>query len=304
MIQIAARRAINRIQIPRLFMNAARKSLHSMSAPKIDPESTQPVQHAVVSTFDLFSIGIGPSSSHTVGPMRAAKIYIEDLISHNLLEKVIEIRIDVYGSLAMTGSGHGTPNAILMGLEGDTPQGIDTDKIITRVNEITASQIITLNKTWQVKFIPDKHMIFHFGRYLPAHPNGMRISSFDINGDILATNEYYSIGGGFVVNEQLRVSHNVYFKEEPNAESISPTNILNKNIYMDDAVSIAPISTLKSKSLITAALPFHNAESLLELCREENLTIAQVVFRNELQWRNEAEVTSKTLNLWNVMNTR
>ena len=135
------------------------------------------VQHAVVSMFDLFSIGIGPSSSHTVGPMRAAKIFIEDLVELGALEKVAQLRCDLYGSLAMTGVGHGTPNAVLMGLEGETPEGVDPKTIISRVDAMYESKMLTLNGSHQISFQPDKHLIFHFNQSLPQHPNGMRFSA-------------------------------------------------------------------------------------------------------------------------------
>ncbi|KAJ1828172.1 hypothetical protein LPJ73_008618, partial [Coemansia sp. RSA 2703] len=144
--------------------------------------------HAVVSTFDLFSIGVGPSSSHTVGPMRAGKIFVQDLVDHKVLTKVSSIKVDLYGSLALTGIGHGTPNATLMGLEGELPETVPTETIITRVQAMHDTNTISLNGTHRVRFNPDKDMTLHYYESLPQHPNGMRFTVFDSNGDMLATN--------------------------------------------------------------------------------------------------------------------
>jgi hypothetical protein len=122
------------LSLPRLSFKYIRNQCRKLSVPSI--ESNENIKHAVVSTFDLFSIGVGPSSSHTVGPMRAAKIYVEDLFELGVLSKVVSVRVDLYGSLALTGRGHGTPSAILMGLEGETAEGVDTFSIGSRVEKI------------------------------------------------------------------------------------------------------------------------------------------------------------------------
>jgi L-serine deaminase len=133
-----------------------------------------PIKHAVVSVFDLFSIGIGPSSSHTVGPMRAAKIFVKDLADLDFMERVSLLRVDLYGSLAMTGVGHGTPNAIIMGLEGETPEGIDPTLVHKRILGIKQSQQIKVNGNHCISFDQGKDLIFHYGTFLPRHPNGMK----------------------------------------------------------------------------------------------------------------------------------
>ncbi|KAG9301375.1 hypothetical protein G9A89_018047 [Geosiphon pyriformis] len=239
--------------------------------------------HAVVSTFDLFSIGIGPSSSHTVGPMRAAKIFIHDLKTHKVLDKICSIRIDLFGSLALTGKGHGTPDAILMGIEGETPEGIETATIKSRIQEIYDQGVLTLDGTHPIKF-NEKQMVFHFYESLPQHPNGMRFCAFNNQNDLVATNEFFSIGGGFVVNEATQIQHgeNLFYK------SYEKSEISKSRRQQDMAVT-------------TAALPFRNAGELLEVCNRENLTIAQVVYENELRWRSHEEIKQKVVDIWKTM---
>ncbi|KAJ1920841.1 hypothetical protein H4219_001078 [Mycoemilia scoparia] len=254
----------------------------STSVSKVEEEEKQENQeqekthHAVVSTFDLFSIGIGPSSSHTVGPMRAARIF------------VATIKADLYGSLALTGIGHGTPNATLMGLEGEAPETVPTDTVISRVQSMHDTNTITLNGTHRIRFNPEKDLTLHYYESLPQHPNGMRFSVFDKNGDLLATNEYFSIGGGFVVNERTQVAHgeNVYYRDE------RETAVKASGSEGGDR---------QSQDLIVAALPFTNGNDLLHLCHSENLTMAEVVFLNELQWRSRDDVIKSAYKLWEVM---
>ncbi|OMH85407.1 L-serine dehydratase [Zancudomyces culisetae] len=145
--------------------------------------------HAVVSMFDLFSIGIGPSSSHTVGPMRAAKMFITSLEQHGVLKKVTRIKVTLYGSLALTGIGHGTPNAVLMGLEGESPESVETELISQRVEGIKKTETINLGGNHRVKFEVARDLELNGAVTLVQHPNGMRFSVFDGNGDMVATNE-------------------------------------------------------------------------------------------------------------------
>ncbi|KAJ3106355.1 hypothetical protein HDU96_008246 [Phlyctochytrium bullatum] len=316
------------------------------------------VHHAVVSIFDLFSIGVGPSSSHTVGPMRAAKIFVEDLNSLGLTAKVSMVRVDLYGSLALTGVGHGTPGAVLMGLEGETPEQVDAKGIPGRVESIKKNSRLKLRGEKDIAFNYDKHLVFHYAESLPQHPNGMRISCFDEEGTLVATNEFFSIGGGFVVNEHIKFaaeapeapepftpafgSENVYFKDDridhfqevsvDELEGLDPANI---NISVTEAskhrrakphtakaaaaaaaatakaaassapphvpgAPVAPLTKVDARQVI-AALPFHNAASLLDVCRRRGMTIAEVVFQNELQWRPADEIKRRVLNIWHVM---
>lgn len=190
-----------------------------------------------------------------------------------------------------------------MGLEGATPETVDTDKMPLRIADIYSTKKLLLNAECEIFFAPDKHLVFHFGEYLAHHPNGMRFSCYDSKGDLIATNEYFSIGGGFVVNEKFQL-RNVYFMEEQVWKQVgeeagrlsvgqTPETV---GLDVDKPTANAEISA------ITAALPFHDADSLMCVCRDLNLSIAQVVFRNELQWRSAEEITIRTLNLWNVMN--
>ncbi|KAI0006627.1 serine dehydratase [Xylariaceae sp. FL0662B] len=166
-------------------------------------------EHAVISTFDLFSIGIGPSSSHTVGPMRAGNIFVTDLIEADLLQKVNKIRISIYGSLALTGEGHMTPSALLLGLESANVETVDTSYVPTRFAEIKSQKKLFLGhglpdgKGKEITFDYDRDFTWEWGKKLPLHSNGMRLMVFDEEGTMLATNDLFSVGGGFVVNGAL-----------------------------------------------------------------------------------------------------
>lgn len=165
-------------------------------------------EHAIISAFDLFSVGIGPSSSHTVGPMRAGKIFVTDLIEAGLLHKVTRIRVSIYGSLALTGEGHMTPSALLLGLEGADVESVDTAYVPTRFEEIKQSKKLFLagrgsTEGREIDFDYARDFIWEWSRKLPMHSNGMRFRVFDENGDQLATNDMFSVGGGFVVNGKM-----------------------------------------------------------------------------------------------------
>ncbi|KAJ1671133.1 hypothetical protein EV182_007805, partial [Spiromyces aspiralis] len=200
--------------------------------------------------------------------MRAAKMFVNDLIEHKVLKKVARVKADLYGSLALTGVGHGTPNATLMGLEGESPETVPTDTILSRVQAMHDTHTITLNGTHRVHFNPEKDLTLHYYESLPQHPNGMRFSVFDANGDLLATNEYFSIGGGFVVNDRTQVAHgdNVYYRKEDNLGSSASGSSDRK----------VDVKGRQSQDLIVASLPFTNGEDLLRVCHEEDLSIAEV----------------------------
>ncbi|KAI9263403.1 L-serine ammonia-lyase [Phascolomyces articulosus] len=272
----------------RLYSSSSSEAA-AQQQPQEDPlVSNQPEQdhHAVVSTFDLFSIGVGPSSSHTVGPMRAAKIFINDLREHKVLDRIHTLRVDLFGSLALTGDGHGTPNAILMGIEGEAPDEVDTLTIPSRIDDIKTNKSICLDGTHRIHFDYDKHMVFNYFKTLPQHPNGLRFCAFDENSNMVATNEYFSIGGGFVVNEDTQLDHgeNVYYKEESRKEK--------NEVVADDR---------RQQDIAVVSLPFSNAEELLKVCKRENMTIAQVVYENELRWHTHDEIKAKLLRIWDTM---
>ncbi|KAJ2713601.1 hypothetical protein H4R19_002168 [Coemansia spiralis] len=283
--------------------SAAEPQPHAGEAPR-DHSRPQATSHAVVSTFDLFSIGVGPSSSHTVGPMRAGKIFVRDLVDHRILDKVASIKIDLYGSLALTGIGHGTPNATLMGLEGELPETVPTETIISRVEAMRETSTISLNGTRRIRFNPDKDMTLHHLESLPQHPNGMRFTVFDADGDMLATNEYFSIGGGFVVNDKTQVAHgeNVFYRDTNHDLQHSPAAAASGAASTAPAAGTgAQVDERTQQDLVTAALPFSTGDDLLRLCEREGLSIAEVVFLNELHWRSRDDVISSAYRIWNVM---
>ncbi|MCZ9338002.1 L-serine ammonia-lyase, partial [Streptomyces sp. TRM76130] len=154
-----------------------------------------------ISVFDLFSVGIGPSSSHTVGPMRAARIFARRLRNEDLLGSVASLRAELYGSLGATGHGHGTPKAVLLGLEGDSPRTVDVETADERVARIRADGRLRLCGEHEIPFNSDTDLVLHRREALPYHPNGMTLWAYDADGSELLTKTYYSVGGGFVVDE-------------------------------------------------------------------------------------------------------
>ncbi|KAI8880427.1 L-serine ammonia-lyase [Backusella circina FSU 941] len=255
----------------------------SSSAEELKEPEAQGDHHAVVSTFDLFSIGVGPSSSHTVGPMRAAKIFIDDLKNHDVLNKVTSLRVDLFGSLALTGVGHGTPDAVLMGIEGESPDTVETSTIASRIEDIKTNSSIRLNGTNRINFTYDTDMVFNYFKTLPQHPNGLRFCAYDKDMNMVATNEYFSIGGGFVVNAETQLDHgeNVYYKQTDEADAV--------------------VAERREQDIAVVALPFRNSEELIAVCKRENMTIAQVVFENELKWSTPEAIREKLLRIWNTM---
>ena len=218
-----------------------------------------------ISTFDLFSIGIGPSSSHTVGPMRAARQFVEKLRDLGLLSDVSQIKAEMYGSLGATGKGHGTPKAVLLGLEGEQPESVDVASIEDRVSQICEGRSINLGGTQRINYNHETDVVLHRKKVLPFHSNGMVFSAFDKDSQILSSQTYYSVGGGFVIDETAEGSD--YLAEDPR----------------------------------TVAYPFESANQLLELCKEHNLSIAQLMLENEKSWRSEEQIREGLLNLWSVM---
>lgn len=216
-----------------------------------------------ISIFDLFSIGIGPSSSHTVGPMKAAKAFVSKLQEQALLAKTTRINVELFGSLAFTGQGHGTDHAILSGLEGHSPEIVDPDTIKPRAEKILSDNKIKLCGVHSVAFDVNSDLIFNIKDLLPAHTNGMRFTAFDVSADELSKKIYYSIGGGFIVDES-----EVHQDEHYNAQ---------------------------------APFPFHTAKTLLTLCEQENISIAQLMLINESALRPEPEVKEKLQHIINTM---
>ena len=218
-----------------------------------------------ISVFDLFTIGIGPSSSHTVGPMRAAKTFAARLSNSGQRKKVSRVTVQLYGSLGATGRGHGTDKAVVLGLEGEAPETIDVDSISERMNQIDYEEMLALDGTSKINFDLSRDLVFEKREALPGHPNGMRFSAFDPNGEILLERVYYSVGGGFVVDEN----------------------------HTDDPVIV--------ESSIELPLPFESGAELLTLCKNEDLPISELMLRNEQVWRSEEEIRSGLLDIWHAM---
>jgi L-serine dehydratase len=218
-----------------------------------------------ISTFDLFSIGIGPSSSHTVGPMRAARLFTEALHDSGLLPDVTRIKAEMYGSLGATGKGHGTPKAVLLGLEGEQPESVDVTSIEDRVSQICEGRSINLAGTHKIEYNNETDVVLYRQKVLPFHSNGMVFSAFDKDSQTLSSQTYYSVGGGFVIDEAAEGGD--YLAEDSR----------------------------------TVAYPFESANQLLELCKEHNLSISELMLENEKSWRSEEQIREDLLNLWSVM---
>ena len=237
-----------------------------------------------ISTFDLFKIGIGPSSSHTVGPMRAAALFVGSLRSAGLLRDVTRIKAEMYGSLGATGRGHGTPKAIMLGLEGERPQSVDVDAIPGRIKAIRKDRLLRLNGDHPIAFNEKEDLLLYRRKSLPLHPNGMRFTAYRSDGgnrnggadsgsdtanpcghEQLLTRTYYSVGGGFVLDES--------------------------GAGVDSIVEDARRLTY----------PFTTAAELLAHCGTSRLSISGVMLANEKAWRLEAETRYGLLQIWDVM---
>lgn len=215
-----------------------------------------------LSVFDLFKVGIGPSSSHTVGPMRAACLFINKLNDLSLLGEVKKLTITLYGSLSATGIGHNTDSAIQLGLMGYDPETIETKFIDTIVEKIRKDEKINLSGTHEIGFFYDRDIIFS-DEILPLHANAMKLSASNAD-EILRSDTFYSVGGGFVLNEEEMI------KETPEEKSVVP-------------------------------YPFHTAEQLLILCKTYNLSISELIMENEKTWRTEQQIKEGILYIWSVM---
>ncbi len=218
----------------------------------------------MISALDLFSIGIGPSSSHTVGPMRAARRFAGDLEQAGLLEDVARVRAELFGSLGATGRGHGTDKAVILGLAGEAPESVDPDAADRLIAELSESHRLRLaNRTW-IGFDPSADITLHLRRALPGHPNGITLTAYDAAGALLHEGTYYSIGGGFIVTEdELR---------QPPAAATDPV-----------------------------PYPFSSGDELVAMCQENGLRVSELVRCNERTWRTDAELDSELGSIWQVM---
>ena len=218
-----------------------------------------------ISVFDLFKIGIGPSSSHTVGPMRAALTFARGLEADGLLDRVSAIKAELFGSLGATGIGHGSHKAVMLGLEGEAPETVDTATVAERLARIRETGRLCLLGRKPIGFAEKDHLVLHRRKSLPHHPNGMRFSAYDAAGGELRAAVYYSVGGGFVVDEAAF-----------GADRIKP----------DETV---------------LPYPFTTGAELLRLCREHGLSISELMLANEKAWRDEALIRARLLEIWQVM---
>ena len=223
-----------------------------------------------VSVFDLFKIGIGPSSSHTVGPMRAARLFALRL-SHEstLLTRTVRVQCQLYGSLGATGKGHGSDKAVLLGLAGHEPDTVDVEQIDTYLAAIRADARLPLLGQHPVSFNEAKDLTFFRRQSLPFHANGMKFAAFDAEGCVLLERTYYSVGGGFVVSDE-----------------VAADGSKQKVIAPDAAV---------------LPYPFHSGDDLLVLARQHGITIAEIMRRNERHWRSDADTRAGLLRIWQVM---
>ncbi|HEY6350230.1 MAG TPA: L-serine ammonia-lyase [Candidatus Angelobacter sp.] len=215
----------------------------------------------MISIFDLFKIGIGPSSSHTVGPMRAARMFLEEMNSKDL-EGAAEIKVELYGSLAFTGKGHGTDRAILLGLLGERPEEVDPAGVEGELAAVHNSRSISLLRRHPVAFHADRDLLFHTAEVLPMHSNGMRFTLYDSSHNKLSQEIYYSVGGGFVVKDG---------------------------------------AARQETQDVQIPFPFSHGEDLLRLGDRSGKSIAEIVFANETCRRTEEQVHGQIRKIWKVM---
>ncbi len=218
-----------------------------------------------LSTLDLFSVGIGPSSSHTVGPMRAARLFTNSLAAAGLLESVARVKSELFGSLGATGHGHGSDKAVILGLQGESPETVDTDRADQMVADAAHARKLNLAGSRPISFHKDDDVILHRRKSLPAHPNGMTFTAYDAEGTVLREGTFYSVGGGFVVDEQAAGADRI----------------------VEDS-TVLPY-------------PFTTGAQLLAHCRHEGMRISDIMLANELAWRTEEELRSELLHIWSVM---
>ena len=217
-----------------------------------------------VSIFELFKIGIGPSSSHTVGPMKAARLFLKNAVEKQHFDAASTVMVELYGSLALTGVGHGTDKAILMGLEGETPEEVDPESVDLRFHQICRDEKINLLGNRTVPFSTANNLIFHKDEQLPHHSNGMRFSLMGHSQKTLFSQIFYSVGGGFVL-------------EETEMENSS------------------------SENSIRVPYPFSSASELLQHCENQSMSIADLVLTNEKTWHHEDKIQEGINRIWHVM---
>ena len=218
-----------------------------------------------ISVFDLFTIGIGPSSSHTVGPMRAAATFVDRLQTRELLDSVEKVAVYLYGSLGATGRGHGSDKACVLGLAGESPEGVDVDAVPQFLEQLDREQKLSLAGRKPIAFSLKEDLVFEKRESLPGHPNGMRFCAFDAGGKSLLERIYYSVGGGFVVGED----------------------------HTDDPVI--------KELTVDQPYPFDSGDELLALCEQKSLRISDLMLQNEMVWRSDSDIRQQCLAIWDAM---
>ena len=222
-----------------------------------------------VSVFDLFKIGIGPSSSHTVGPMRAARLFVARLTHAGLLARTARVKADLYGSLGATGKGHGSDKAVLLGLAGHEPDSVDIDRVPAELEAMRGSKSLLLAGSQRIAFDESADLVMHRREALPFHANGMRLTAFDAGGTEIDSRVYYSVGGGFVVSDEVAADGS-------------------------RQKTIAPDTTV-------LPYPFHSGDDLLKLTQQHGIGITELMRRNERHWRSDDEVHAGLMRIWKVM---
>ncbi|BES71393.1 L-serine ammonia-lyase [Marinobacter nanhaiticus D15-8W] len=218
-----------------------------------------------ISLFDMLKVGIGPSSSHTVGPMTAARRFARGVQKTGRLHEVVRVDIQLFGSVGATGKGHGTGPAVLLGLEGQRPDRIDPAILMPRMEKICNQGTLNLNGEHAIRFSEKDDLTYHRQQSLPYHPNGMRFTAFDADGRVLRERTYYSVGGGFVVDEKAAGADRIVEDKTP------------------------------------LPYPFKTGEELLRQCDTHALSIAEVMLANEQAWRSVDEIRDGILHIWEVM---
>lgn len=222
-----------------------------------------------ISIFDIFKIGIGPSSSHTVGPMRAARLFVQRLQGEGLLGRTSRVRCELYGSLGATGKGHGSDKAVLLGLLGHEPDTVDVVAIPVMLKALRESENLVLPDGPAIRFDEKTDLVFNRRETLSFHANGMRFSAFDDEGMELQRRTFYSVGGGFVVSDEVA----------------------------DDG----SIKRVMGPDTTVLPYPFHSGDELLEITRTVRCSIAEIMRRNEQHWRSDADIDAGLLRIWRVM---
>lgn len=221
----------------------------------------------MISVFDMFSIGIGPSSSHTVGPMRAAKAFCSELKEQGFFEDTDEVKVELFGSLGQTGKGHGTGKAVILGLLGYSPESINSSLVDGLLEQVKKSQQLNLDAKKLIKFPDQNAIIFHRRKSLSQHPNGMTLHAMK-NNNVLTSQTYFSIGGGFIIREQ-------------------------------------DFADRKVAALIHEAQPvpfdFSSAKQLVDLCKEHGMRISSIMMKNEQVFQPKEQIIEKLWHIWQVM---